>query len=613
MQTITPQSALPPLTNTAGITINGFTQPGSSANTDPLVDNAVYDIELAGKGPGTFPGFVIASSNNTFEGLDIHGFSQDLNFDTSTSNSNTVVGDMLGLTPSGAYDPKHVTFNDASCLVLQNGASHNTIGAPTNAGRNVVSGCDFKGIGSYNWPTAFNTIQNNIVGLDPTGTQRRFTESHGIDITRGSDHDLIGGTGSEQGNLVSGNAQAGIEVAHEPSTQFNSVLGNLVGTDPTGDSAPSYAANGYWGIHLEGKGDCGSLPCTPDQNHETVEFNTVVGNGRGGVMVDKGTNNSLIAFNKIGVTNNGTAAGNHLFGLNINGGAFKITVQQNIIANNDAGVQIEPDEVLDPNHVLTNTNQNTITQNSIFDNNLTGTAALGIDLTPFGKVNTAATGSVDVNDKMIAPVLSNAQPTAITAATCAGCTLELFLADSAAGVFGSGETYLTSAVADNTGNAVIPLPGGTAGHVVTATSTNTNDSTSEFAQNVLVPTSGSGNQPPVANFTQSCDQLKCSFDGSPSHDPDGTVVAWTWDFGDGAHRDRTHREAHLRHVGRLRRASHRHRQRRRHGQHAARDQSREAAAAPRLRMAVRHDELLLRRAHVRRQRGADHHVPVELR
>jgi CSLREA domain-containing protein len=532
-QTIAPQSALPPLTNPNGTTINGFTQPGSSANTDPLVDNATYGIDLAGKGPGHFPGFVVESSHNTIEGFDIHAFSQEVNLDTSNSNYNTVVGDMLGLTPTGAYDPTHGTVNDASCLVLQNGASHNQIGAPGNATRNVVSGCDFKGIASYNWPTSWNTIQNNIVGLDPTGTQRRATVSHGIDITRGSEHTMIGGTGSEERNVVSGNAQAGIEVAHEASTQLNSVIGNYVGTDPTGNSAPPFAANSYWGVHLEGHGDCGSQPCPPDQNHETVEYNVIVDSGRGGVMVDKGTNNSLIAYNDIGVTANGTAAGNKMFGLNINGGAFQITVAHNEIAHNDAGVQIEPDQVLDPNHILTTTNRNTITQNSIHDNNQTGTAALGIDLTPFGKVNTTANASSYVNDAIIAPTLSNPQPNSITAATCANCTVEMFVADSAAGVWGSGQTYLTSGQADSTGNAVIALPGGTAGQVVTATATNANGSTSEFAKNVLVPTTGGGDQPPVAQFTQSCNQLTCSFDGSASYDPDGTVVAWAWDFGDG--------------------------------------------------------------------------------
>ncbi len=532
-QAIAPQSALPPLTNPNGITVNGFTQPGSSPNTDPLIDNAVYGIELKGKGPGTFPGLTLAQGHNTIEGLDIHGFFRQLWLNTSNSDNNTIVGDILGLTPGGALDPKYGTVNDSSCIVLENGASHNQIGAPTAAQRNVISGCSFKGIGSYNWPTSYNVIQNNIVGLDPSGTQRRATESHGIDITRGSDHDTIGGTGSMQGNLVSGNAQAGIEVAHEPSTEFNSVLGNLVGTDPTGNSAPQYAANGYWGIHLEGKGDCGTQPCPPDQTHETVEFNVVVGNGRGGVMVDKGTNNSLVAYNKIGVTANGTAAGNHMFGLNINGGAFKITVLDNEIANNDAGVQIEPDEVLDPNHIYTNTNQNTITQNSIYNNNLTGTAALGIDLAPLGKVNTSANANALVNDQMIAPTLSNAQPTSITAATCANCVVELFVADSAAGQTGSGQTYITSATADSTGTADIALPGGIAGQVVTATATDPNGSTSEFSQNVLVPTTGTGNQPPVARFAQSCNELECSFDASASYDPDGSIALYSWDFGDG--------------------------------------------------------------------------------
>ncbi|MFD0685144.1 LamG-like jellyroll fold domain-containing protein [Actinomadura fibrosa] len=40
------------------------------------------------------------------------------------------------------------------------------------------------------------------------------------------------------------------------------------------------------------------------------------------------------------------------------------------------------------------------------------------------------------------------------------------------------------------------------------------------------------NQPPVAAFTSSCDQLACAFDGSGSTD-DGTVAAYAWDFGDG--------------------------------------------------------------------------------
>jgi len=44
---------------------------------------------------------------------------------------------------------------------------------------------------------------------------------------------------------------------------------------------------------------------------------------------------------------------------------------------------------------------------------------------------------------------------------------------------------------------------------------------------------GSTNQSPVAAFTSSCDSSgSCSFDGSGSTDPDGTVASYAWDFGD---------------------------------------------------------------------------------
>lgn len=40
------------------------------------------------------------------------------------------------------------------------------------------------------------------------------------------------------------------------------------------------------------------------------------------------------------------------------------------------------------------------------------------------------------------------------------------------------------------------------------------------------------NEPPVAAFTTSCAGTTCSFDGTSSRDPDGTVVTWHWTFGD---------------------------------------------------------------------------------
>jgi PKD repeat protein len=42
-----------------------------------------------------------------------------------------------------------------------------------------------------------------------------------------------------------------------------------------------------------------------------------------------------------------------------------------------------------------------------------------------------------------------------------------------------------------------------------------------------------GNQPPVAAFTSNCSGLNCNLDATGTEDPDGTIVNYTWDFGDG--------------------------------------------------------------------------------
>ncbi len=51
-------------------------------------------------------------------------------------------------------------------------------------------------------------------------------------------------------------------------------------------------------------------------------------------------------------------------------------------------------------------------------------------------------------------------------------------------------------------------------------------------QAVLAAGASGGNQPPTADFSDSCTDLDCTFTDLSS-DPDGSVVAWSWDFGDG--------------------------------------------------------------------------------
>ncbi len=502
IHTIVPATQLPSLNNPSGITIDGFTQPGSSPNTDDLADNAVYGIELKGTGGTGVDGLVVAQANNVIRGLNMHAFDRAIWIYGTDATNNLVEGNMLGLTPTGAYDPTYALVGSATCVVMQHGAAYNQIGAPGNANRNVVSGCDHQDIATYDWPTKYNTIQNNITGLDPTGTQRRAAQSHGIDINTGTQYTMIGGTNPGERNVSSGNLQEGVEISHNPLTLHNSIVGNYIGTDLTGNAASAVTQNGQWGVHLEGDPTCNNAPCGLDAGFNTVTGNVIVNSRRGGLLVDKGVHDSVIASNKIGVTANGTAAGNLLFGVNIQAGSVRnVLGPGNEIAYNANGVQLESDGVEPPNSAPSVTNRNTITQNSIRDNGSNGVSALGIDLAPFGAVNNAGNADPNTNDAMLAPTLSQATETGIVAATCAGCTVELFVADQAAGSIGSGTTYVESATAGASGVVTLALAASVKGKVVTASATNTIGSTSEFARNVQIPgtTGGAPGAPAIDN------------------------------------------------------------------------------------------------------------------
>ena len=73
------------------------------------------------------------------------------------------------------------------------------------------------------------------------------------------------------------------------------------------------------------------------------------------------------------------------------------------------------------------------------------------------------------------------------------------------------------------------------------------------------------NQLPTASFTTTCTDLDCTFDGTGSSDPDGTISSYAWDFGDGATATGPTPSHTLRHGGLLDGHAHRHRQRQRHG------------------------------------------------
>ena len=84
----------------------------------------------------------------------------------------------------------------------------------------------------------------------------------GVDINWSANGNVIGGTTAfQERNVISGNHHTGIEISHGTGTIGNQVVGNFIGTDPTGTGASAQTVNNVLGVRLEGKPDCGTNPC----------------------------------------------------------------------------------------------------------------------------------------------------------------------------------------------------------------------------------------------------------------------------------------------------------------------------------------------------------------
>ena len=76
------------------------------------------------------------------------------------------------------------------------------------------------------------TIVGNYIGTDAAGIIDQGNASHGISINNNSNNNTIGGTGANEGNVISGNNGSGININNGSSG--NSVIGNIIGLNSAG-------------------------------------------------------------------------------------------------------------------------------------------------------------------------------------------------------------------------------------------------------------------------------------------------------------------------------------------------------------------------------------------
>jgi CSLREA domain-containing protein/uncharacterized repeat protein (TIGR01451 family) len=235
VRTINVGSTLPQINRP--VTLDGYTQPGSSPNTNATgAINAVPLIEL--RGNGSVSGLQIVDFGGApvvvARGLIGSNFSGGLF--VLASGSLTVRGSFLGTTADG------LAANNTSNHGVSASGGTLVVGGTAPADRNVIAG-NVVGVMANLSPAGGidALLQGNLIGVNKTGTAavpNQFGYSSG-GCNGGNVTGRIGGTTAAERNVVSGNSDIGINIGNcgvgTSNTSIGSfVRGNFVGTDVTG-------------------------------------------------------------------------------------------------------------------------------------------------------------------------------------------------------------------------------------------------------------------------------------------------------------------------------------------------------------------------------------------
>ena len=110
------------------------------------------------------------------------------------------------------------------------------MGGTASGAGNVISGNAGAGVYLYGYGTNDNVVLGNLIGTDKSGSATLGNSGNGLDIRNGPEGNTVGGTASGAGNVISGNAGTGVYLDGY-GTNDNVVLGNLIGTDKSGTAS----------------------------------------------------------------------------------------------------------------------------------------------------------------------------------------------------------------------------------------------------------------------------------------------------------------------------------------------------------------------------------------
>jgi hypothetical protein len=303
---------------TDDVVIDGYTQPGSSANTDPQADNAVIVVDLQGNGTD---GILVTGGTALIRGLVMHGFQNAVHL--NAAGGSFVGGCWIGPLPDGQSAPGNAVG------IWMQGTAADAVGDDNPANRNVISG---NGVGVQVDGGGQSTVQGNLIGLNPAGNAA-LSNGIGVAVTTNV---LLGGTTAALGNVISGSAIDGVRVAGTGSI----IRGNRIGLDATGFQPLGNGGSGIFGFGV----------------NLTIDHNFVSANAAHGIDLNSAASEVFLNY-----------IGSNVFGLgelgNARAGIHSVdssgNLNGNFVAHNQYGIWIESEQGL---------NRHKWHYNSIFDN-----------------------------------------------------------------------------------------------------------------------------------------------------------------------------------------------------------------------------------------------------
>ncbi len=241
--------------------------------------------------------------------------------------------------------------NRISGIEVSAGSNGNVIGGSTLAERNIIAGNNQFDV--VLGSGTGNTVQGNYLGVDVTG-MNLLSSTYGLRIF--GDNNQIGGTGVGEENVIAG-------IRLETSAQTNTFEGNFIGTNAVGTGSLGFSLGMvvYGSDNVIGGTSAGA-------------GNVISGNSSSGIWLSGASaTGNFIQGNYIGTDITGTVALGNGDGIRISGGASNNTIggttvgARNIISGNTSdGIEISDA-----------TTTGNIVQGNYIGTDVTGTADLG--------------------------------------------------------------------------------------------------------------------------------------------------------------------------------------------------------------------------------------------